>query len=165
MHADRLDELSHAENPRALLLWHACPEPLLQLGEQLDALHGVEPQIQFQVRVRPRDRTITSCALDHGQDRRNLRTCGPLPIRVAHSGVGALRTRIRGLLHAALDLESFELSGARPRQRLHGHFVPKHPLWRRETHGEAFHLEPDEVACVYNLLFAERIGVGHDDRV
>ncbi len=60
-----LDELAHREDLVRLVLRHPHPEALLELGEQLHALHGIEAEVELEVGVGPHARRALEPRRDH----------------------------------------------------------------------------------------------------
>ena len=164
---DRINEIAHGVDLRRDGIWDAGAHLLVERDEKLDALHGVESEIQFEV-VGGMRRVFLELGggLDDSQ---RLATAGCC-IHSVSSGVSWRGRAGRGLrafaaLHALLDFEALDLAGAGAGQIVLPDFVAQDALGGRHLRRQSFDFEAQHVADVDDLSAAERFEVGHDDAV
>ncbi len=139
---------------------------MFETCEQLDPLHRVEAEIQFEIRVRRNDRARLGRGPDDFQRVSCIRVNRPLRIVPDHGG-GLFRIRSLGGSFAVqpLDLMPLQLARRGTRQRIAPDVEAQHPLVAGQLERQPLDVEADDLAHVHDAAFTHHVEIRHHDRV
>ena len=164
MRQDRFRQLPDGVEPLHLFFGNVGAEALLERGQQLDALHRVEAEIELEIGV--------------GHDRRartrGLRIAARTPRRQGARARHGRRPRVpvhrrrgtgRLVPYPPLDLEPPDLPGCRARQRLAPDLISEHALVVRQVTDAPSISKRSRSPTFDDLALLQQFLVGDDDGI
>src|SRR5688572_16240122 len=164
-----LDQFAHGVDLGYGVFVHVGAELVFERDQQLDAFHGIETEVEFEVVARPQViLVLLGGRADDGERAHSIGMLHPLGIGGrdfgALTGAGGHLARL-ALSDAALDLVALELARGGAGQLRLPDVITQNAFGARKLCGKRLDVEADDFVDVDDLLLFEDVEIRHDDRV